>query len=250
MNIYDFQKVVLAYCKKQATDVTINGIDLSLVAANNAKKWAQNETDFEYCRKTVSYQVNLSTGVDIRTAILWPTNLSDDPVAVNIKRLTRRAFNVATRDGTAYLGQPIDVLSRDAESASMRRKRKDLFPDQISLISPPPVQGVTTQPIPYLTQHGNILFMMPPNPTVNTSPLEIAVDAYIYLPDYSPTYTEDFFLNECLPWMILRTVQELNLILKDSQQVQVDTALLKDRWDNVLKWNDYISSELTDKDLS
>jgi hypothetical protein len=48
---------------------------------------------------------------------------------------------------------------------------------------------------------------------------------------------EDFFLIECIDYMLYRTIQELNLFLKEDQRVVISANMMNDAWETVKSWN-------------
>lgn len=53
---------------------------------------------------------------------------------------------------------------------------------------------------------------------------------------------EDFFLKDCIDWMMYKTIQELNMFLKEDQRVQISSAMMKDAWETVVNWNSRLTN--------
>lgn len=60
---------------------------------------------------------------------------------------------------------------------------------------------------------------------------------------------EDFFLVDCLDWMLYQTVKELNLFLKEDQRVAISDAMMKEAWESVKAWNSSLVPTTDDLDL-
>lgn len=70
MNPYNLKNIVAAYLNKAAADLTINGVDLFLDAANNASMWAQQNHNFEFTRVRASIFVDGVLGTPLAQAII------------------------------------------------------------------------------------------------------------------------------------------------------------------------------------
>ena len=79
MDIGTIKSVAAGYLQKAPADFVVNGVDLLLVALNNARKKAELLHDFNANRVNAQIQVDPTNGVDISTAVLKGTST---PVAL------------------------------------------------------------------------------------------------------------------------------------------------------------------------
>ena len=60
---------------------------------------------------------------------------------------------------------------------------------------------------------------------------------------------EDFFTVYCIDWMLYRTIQELNLFLKEDQRVVISQKMLQEAWDTVVSWNSRLEKSSDEMNL-
>lgn len=77
--LLEIKTAVASYFELTTSDLTVNGQDLFLLAANQVRKTAELNHDFEFNRKLVTVTVNGATGGDLTTAV------DSTSVAVDIK---------------------------------------------------------------------------------------------------------------------------------------------------------------------
>jgi hypothetical protein len=58
MNLLELRSTLAAYLQKTVPDLTVNGVDLTLLALNNTRRKAEMMHDFEFSRKRVTVRVN------------------------------------------------------------------------------------------------------------------------------------------------------------------------------------------------
>lgn len=80
MTLYDIKVAVATYFKTTVADLTQNGQDLFLVAANHVRRQAELGHDFEFSRKLVTLTVDGEVGGSLEGAVVYGTS-----TAVNIK---------------------------------------------------------------------------------------------------------------------------------------------------------------------
>ena len=79
MNLLEIKTAVAAYFTMPqgqvvgVSDLTVNGIDLFLVAANQAKQTASQAHDFGFQRQLLSLSLNTATGAQLSTAVVFGT---------------------------------------------------------------------------------------------------------------------------------------------------------------------------------
>lgn len=313
MHIDDFKKLVADYMNRDQTLFNSNElvqVDKLLLAANNAKAFAQRRMIFELAKARVNVTISQTSGGDLTTATDVVTGL---PVRV---QSIERAF-LPTTDGSLVF--PVDIINRDSQVRSLKRRTETYLEKDITRKNF--VQG---QSFSQIVRHGNKLTLYPwdvnlyPNspiaaqfdvvqwmptygvlltgandpsatgallkdltqtfitkgvrvgsPVINTATGQVttvvSVDSEIQL-TLANTYVnagagyqigygtatgvyEDFFLVECVDWMMYRCIQELNMFLKEDQRVIISNQMMKEAWDTVVSWNTRLSQSSDDMDL-
>lgn len=74
MQLFEFRNTVLGYLNRSARDMTVNGNDLVVSAANQAKREAERLLDFEMLRCQVTLSVDLQDGALLSSAVLQGTS--------------------------------------------------------------------------------------------------------------------------------------------------------------------------------
>jgi hypothetical protein len=83
---------------------------------------------------------------------------------------------------------------------------------------------------------------------VTAEPVQVICDTLHWLPPYAdpPPLPQppsdwigrtDFFINYCTDWMLYRSIQELNLFLKEDQRQPISVRMVEDAWETVKTWN-------------
>lgn len=70
MNPATLKSLVAAFHKKATSDLTVNGVDLFLVSANNAQTQAQRRHNFEFSRVTATLDIDGVLGANIADAVI------------------------------------------------------------------------------------------------------------------------------------------------------------------------------------
>lgn len=70
MTLATLKSTCAAFHKKTASDLTVNGVDLFLVAANNARKQGELLHNFEYCRVQATLDIDGTTGGALSSAVI------------------------------------------------------------------------------------------------------------------------------------------------------------------------------------
>lgn len=276
MNITEFKLAVAGFVGRDPQYFKDNpdgsaGPDKLLIAINNAKIFLQRQIDFEYAREFVdfTYYTTIGTGegIDLRKAVLH-----DSACSVNVKKVT----NLYTPHGFARLLPLRQKTFRgvsDMVRGGYERGAGRWLPEQrpfISSCSPlaadrcwTAVWGHTFRD-PVYYQHGRKLLLYPkPNGfdeanqnTPSVPDLSFVGDVVAYLPPYSePTngleddtttvdgkpltdpYLTDFILDDCYDYMLWRAVAELNVFLKDDDQIGISQSKMTEALENIRAWN-------------
>lgn len=81
--------------------------------------------------------------------------------------------------------------------------------------------------------------------------LGLNADIFLTTPRSYTIYTvpqtqTNFLLDYCFDYMLFRSIWELNYFLKEDARVQLSDVMMKEIWDNVIKWNNTIIANSTD----
>ncbi len=275
MNISEFKQAVASFVGRDPAYFQDNvdgalGPDKLLIAINNAKIFLQRQIDFEYARGFVdfTYVTQIGTGEGIR---LQNAVRHDSACPVNVKKVV----NLYTPHGFARLLPLRQKTFRgvsDMIRGSFERGGNLWIPDMrpgYGTICPLPTDAEWTavwghtfrDPIYY--QHGRTIYLYPkPNgqnaqcqnvPAVPN--LSFVGDVVAFLPSYSEgtpqsnsvtnvdgkaetdPYLTDFFLTDCYDYMLWRSIVELNVFLKDDDQVGVSQSKMTEALENIRQWN-------------
>lgn len=105
MTISDLKNEVAGYLNRDVATLTAQagGVDITLRAINDAKRWAQRTEDFEMARCAADLTVDLLNGAPLSGAVLHGTST---PVSIN---KIERAFVTAS----STYSRPIELISRN-----------------------------------------------------------------------------------------------------------------------------------------
>ena len=78
MTILEILSTAAAYHKKSVADLTVNGINLGLLALNQARSSAEDIHDFSFQRKLLTLSVNSATGGSLEDAVIKGTSTTVD----------------------------------------------------------------------------------------------------------------------------------------------------------------------------
>lgn len=273
MNIADFKQAAAAFVGREPEYFCINsdgspGPDKLLIAINNAKAFLQRQIDFEYARTWVALTyvttIGAGEGIKLQDAVRQYT-----ACPVNVKKV----LNMFTTDGFARLlplRQKTFRTVTEMIRGSFDRNENLWVPDCRPTVGQltgntawTAVWGHTFRdPIYY--QHGRTIFLYPkPNgwdqanqntPAVPNIPF--VADVVEFLPPYenagtgsedqtstvdgkdlADPYITDFLLDDCYDYLLWRTIVELNVFLKDDDQVGVSQTKMTEALENIRAWN-------------
>jgi len=216
----DFQSSVLAFLNRSSADVpTIGSVNLVVVAANMSKTEAQRRHAFKMSR-TVAYISTSMSGADFTTSAFTTPSSA---VVVPIRRIEQVWFYTTPTPFYRYKRVPFMTLGDlryDYETSTLTDINQPLAPTQSPATYP-------NFDIRWYVQ-GTRIFLQ----GVTVPPISVSMDVMQWMPIYDGTIT-DFFLTYHFDWMLLKTVQNLNQYLKESERVEVADADLEKRWKSV-----------------
>lgn len=215
----DFQSSVLAFLNRSSADIpTIGTVNLVVVAANMSKTEAQRRHAFKMSR-TKAYISTSMSGADFTTAA-FTTPLS--ATVVPIRRIEQAWMYANATPYYRYRLIPymtLGDLKNDYDTSTLvdlNLNSAAMFPSTYPCFD-----------IRWYVQ-GTMIFLQ----GVTVPALPISLDVMQWMPQYDGTIT-DFFLTYHFDWMMLKTVQNLNQYLKESERVEVADSDLERRWKSV-----------------
>lgn len=226
-----FKSTIAAMMNRTTTALTINSVDLITQVANSARRHAQRILDFGLLECSVDLTVNLTSGVEMSTAVLHGT-----ATAAVINRI-RRAY---VQDGSTY--RPVRFATRAEQHRVLEAAWDRTLPWTSAL---PTDNVVQVSEIPMVARLGTKIFVYPSSSSLwgsSTTSVSVGLDVIKWADDVTTDGTEDFFLAYCPDWLINRTVRDLsNLVLKDRERTLVTQAQLNESWAAVVAWNSSIT---------
>ena len=250
------------------------GPDKLLIAINNAKMFLQRQVDFEYARTAVDLLCDPVRGVmfDYGTDILSGERIAikkiDDVYFKARYRAMRPLRQMSRRAMVAQVRKGMNTDQHDWTRAVA--PRADEFQAHHALY------GVTWRD-PVAWQHGRRLYIYPSPgladwqnfqewypqswlnnyPTIQPCgtlpdgkfpPVPLSCDVIELLPPYgnidgpvdknrNVVWTHDFILDFCYDYMLFRSLSELNVFLKDTEQVTLSQSKMSEALQNIREWN-------------
>jgi ribosomal protein S9 len=175
MTLSALKEAVAKLLQSTTSAFVSNGVDLLLVAINNAKNYAQQRYDFERARTSVSVSVNTTSGGSLANAV----TVDGLSRAVVVKKV-EAAF--LSYQGTT--NRPCRFVSKKGQVADAGRRYEGLeyAPSQASPLSVG--SGYATE-MPLIVQQNQILFLYP-NATglFGGAAATVYLDVVEWLPDY------------------------------------------------------------------
>ena len=173
---------VCAYVNRTREDLTVNGVDLVVSAANAGKRWAQRNVDFELLRKSVRITVPAGLSVNVGNGVYHPTYSSPgDNETVRINRI-ERAF-ILPEEGAGYEVQssrlyPIDYRLRSEIAAREQR----LYEARVAqaILNNEDLPEVTTS-FKVLVRQGDQVYLWPKQTTDTVVVLDVVTWADEYV---------------------------------------------------------------------
>lgn len=241
MNLFQLKATVAAYHQRTAADLTINSVDLFLVALNNATKWAQKEHDFENCRCTATLAIDGVTGGALTAAVISPTGVFSGIRAVVDVSGMRLAGDFVPFDFTR-----VDVaIERDRAELELS---DDYWPTNRY---PSDAQILARSSSSTLVLRGGSIYQFPRVATTTQPPVTVYLEAYGWLNDYvagdltgTGDPPKDFLVANGFDFLQWSTIIELNYICQTFVPRQEGNPgspekMKKDAWDNLILWDSY-----------
>lgn len=209
----EFQTTVAGFANRTNLTGTPNMI---LSCANMAKAYAQRKHNFKMARGRAFLSPSID-GVDVSTATATPGGS-----AVTVKKL--ESAWLYTISGSNY--------RKSTRVPFMTLGDGKNFYDVQSSDWAPPASQVATPSEQRVFMQGTKVFLLS-----SESSQAMMFDAILLLADYTGSNT-DFFLTYHSDWLVAKTLDLLNIYLKDDQRVMISQARLDDAWTSVISFDE------------
>ena len=216
-------------------------MDLFLLAANNARKRAEQLHSFEYMRCTASLNIDGVTGGQFSTATI------DDPRFSKLKEIVAVSI---LRQGIYY---PVDFTRADIE---IERERSGLELDNEwwPYRYPSDAQIAILYSTQVVVQRAQGLYLFPRVSNLypeQVNPIPVFLEAYGFLRDYIATDLQsstptDFFIENGFEYMQWATIKELNYLFQtfvprqEGNVIPDPKAERDEAWRDFLLWDAYL----------
>lgn len=233
------------------------GVNIPLVAINNAKRFMQRKYNFFYAYFQLQLpNVDLVNGATVDPGVQWFS--TNNPVKAAAGTLLdvdgfkcgslKRAWIPVLAPNNPYI--PIEVVSR--ENAVKRLQR----------IVEESIDTWNRSTAPYFSydwgtryfsavRMGNLLYITPANLLYLTQTFTLGIDSYVWFPDYDQTvWKHDFFLDYCADLLQYRAMEELNFFLKEDQRIPISQKKMETLWLDVMSWDAGLANNATDSDAT
>lgn len=201
---------------------TIGSVNLVTVAANMAKAEAQRRHNFKMARTTAYLTTNLD-GVELSEAKSSP----DGATSVDIK--------VVEQAWLYGMNGSIPRRTRRIPSCTLGDLRQEYGTSSVNDLRSAS-SAVMGSDIQWYIQGTKIY-------TLNGENTAIALDVIQWMPEYTGS-NSDFFLKYHYDWLIMATVEKLNLFLKEDQRVAITNTKMEQAWKSVAYLDDIYAESL------
>jgi hypothetical protein len=215
----NFKLDIAAFMNRSATALTIGGRDMILAASNMAKAEAQRRHDFKYNRARAFISTSLA-GAALSDAKTTPGGAT----AITIK-LVEGAWLYTTVSSSYYRTERIPFIT----SGDQRL----YYPtgDVGTMIAPNSPPQYVPQSLACWIQGPSIYL------TGTTTAQAIMLDVIKWMDDYDGS-NSDFLLTQGYDWLVLKTLDYLNFLLKDDQRYPISVRRLETAWDSLISWDE------------
>jgi len=67
--------------------------------------------------------------------------------------------------------------------------------------------------------------------------VQVTMDVIEFLPEYTKNDSEDFFIVECVDWMLMRCVYYANMTVKEDERIVLSHKMMDEAWQTVEMWD-------------
>ncbi len=235
----DMKSQLAAFMRRDMSEFVVNGVDLLSKAVYRARTYAQQKHDFEVCRCAVTIpSMSIANGALLSTAVRYGTT---EPVSV--KAIEAAFLPVPVQGSSTNVLVPIENTMRSQH----RRRLSEHFGRIMSDSATRQAYSPLTLSTYSLVRHGDMIYLRPADVEISggSDTFDLHCDAVVWADTYASDADTDFFLTYGESFILFRGVVELNLFLKDSEQVQVSTAAMKDAWEALISCDTMMLKNVT-----
>lgn len=219
MTYANFKLAVQGFANRTTADLQQSTLDMILVASNMAKLEAQRRRKFKMARAT-GFIAASGAGTEISTMTTAPGS----GAAVNVRSI-ERLWLFATNGSTYSRARAVKMVSpEDVENYYPSANAGELNPAQV-FDDPNTIRAFVMGTKLYVIGLGT------------ATGVYLMADVVPMLADYDGSNT-DFFLTYHYDWLIAKTVDYLNIFLKEDQRVSISAAKLELAWTSVCSFDD------------
>lgn len=238
MTLAQFRSCVAAYMQRSESTFVYDGVNLLTQAANMARQYVERTRNFEMCK--TSAQI---TSVDITNgALLSSMVLRGTVTPVVAKSISAAFLGFSTSTGEF----PIEMMTREAHIARLSRQYDRMVTRNPQQNSPAEMMGFFS-----LVRHGDYIYIHPGDITaLGSQTVTVYFDIVKWLPEYVADSDTDFLLTYGRDYMLFKTIQMLNFMIKEDQRVPVSTAMLQEAYNSIVSWDStMITNSVNDNEL-
>ena len=193
MTLTQILTAAASYLGKTTADLTVNGLDLGLLALNQVRTTAELTHDFEFKRKLATLTVDGVTGGSLDAVVLYGTNTVVEPKTI---------LEVGTFDEGGNL-RPIEWTTT---AESLERQRQQVR--SVTMRYPTDQEATSLVTLTRVVVSGRNVFLVP---KANGEQLELGLEIYAMPPDWSSA-TADITITEAGTSAVNGVYAQLSLI--------------------------------------
>lgn len=231
MTYAQFRNAVCGFANRTDADLTKNGVDMIAIAANMAKIEAQRRKVFKMSRGS-GFIAASDQGTDLITSLFTTPGGTTVLKLRKIEQVWLFATSGAlyTRARRIEVINPVDLKMYYPVGNAGELNPQVAFQDASTLKA-------------YV--RGTKLYVLGLNGNTTTT---VMVDAFVWLDDYTGINT-DFFLTYHSDWLVAKTVDYLNIFLKEDQRVAIAQNKLETAFTSVCSFDDEFAEGSEDAGL-
>lgn len=201
MNVGILKAIVAAYFEKTVSDLTVNTVDLGLVALNNARKTIEKQRDWFYQQIRGQLLVDPTNGAQLGNMAVY----GDEEIGVATKSV--ETFYLTDTSTTPTTLIPLfhhgkQTVMNKAKNRYQRRLSSD--GNRYRSDDESPFLNTRTTAQVYL--HAGVVYLNPPPSEATT----VVVDCYQWMDDYTEDADTDWLIENGADYLQWKAIIELN----------------------------------------
>jgi hypothetical protein len=173
MTLNEIKAAAAAYVKRETTDLTVNGVDLGLIALNQVRLNAELQHNFEFSRKLLSVDVNGASGGSLEDVVEVGLDMEEGDPPIAIKSILD--VGLANTSGTFIPAAWTTLQDSFSEQREENRFTNIRYPTDGQAVSGPFGQR-------RFLFSGNMVYYYPP-PTESVT-FSLLIHAYTFTKDW------------------------------------------------------------------